>query len=263
MINLLETLDKIMEVVLKTGQMQKDNIGRKELRIDKKTSNADLSTEIDKKSEEMIIEFITSYYPSHGILSEESGLTTSYSDYIWVIDPLDGTTNYAQGLPIFVISVALQHKGETVLSVVYAPMLEQLFTAIKGQGAYLNGQQLSVSNKTELSECVLATGFPYDIATNPINNINYFYRFQVEARGVRCFESAVYNIACVAAGKFDGFWELNLCPWDVAAASLIVEEAGGKIIHFRNDRNVSIIAGNEIISQKIHEQIKKVDTEEC
>lgn len=259
MINILDVLEKTKQIVIEIGQMQKDNIGRKELKIDKKMINTDLVTEIDKKSEQMIIEFINNHYPSHSILAEESGLTSTDLDYTWVIDSLDGTTNYAHGLPIFVISVALQYRGETVLGVVYAPVIDQLFTAVKGQGAYLNAHRLSVSTKTELGECLLSTGFPYDIASNPINNIDYFCKFLFEARGIRCFEAAAYNIACVAAGKFDGFWELNLCPWDVAAAALLVEEAGGKIIHFRNDRKISIIVGNEIISNKIHEQIKRLD----
>jgi len=181
------------------------------------------------------------------------------SDYVWIIDPFDGTTNYAQGLPVFSVSIALQYKGETVLGVVYAPVIGQLFTAIKGHGAYLNGERLQVSAKTDLPHCVLATGFPYDIADNPANNVKYFSEIVLKARAVRRMGSAAYDLACVAAGKFDGYWELKLSPWDVAAAVLMVQEAGGTVIPFRNDRGISIIAGNATICQKIYDEIKSID----
>ncbi|MBP2629201.1 MAG: histidinol-phosphatase [Firmicutes bacterium] len=259
MIDLLETMEKVKQIALEIGRMQKENIDRNDLKIEKKSTNIDLVTEIDKQSEQEIIGFIKSNYPSHGILAEESGLDRADSEYLWVIDPLDGTGNYAQGLPIFAVSIALQYQGETVLGVVYAPIPNQMFTAIKGQGAYLNGERLYVSEKTELIECVLATGFPYDIAHNQANNINYFSEIVLQARAIRRMGAAAYDLACVAAGKFDGYWELNLSPWDAAAAVLMVEEAGGIIIDFRTDRKISIIAGNEIICRKIYAEIKRID----
>lgn len=259
MIDLWEALERTKQIALATGRMQKENLGRKDLKIDKKSTNIDLVTEIDKKSEQAIIEFINRYYPSHAILAEESGLAANDSEYLWVIDPLDGTGNYAHGLPIFAVSIALQYKGKTVLGVVYMPVLDQLFTAIKGQGAYLNGEKMTVSAKTDLIDCFLATGFPYDIAENPANNITYFSEIVLKARAVRRMGAAAYDLACVAAGKFDGYWEMSLSLWDVAAAALMVEEAGGKIMHFRDDRGISIIAGNEIISRKIYEEIKRID----
>lgn len=259
MIDLLEIMEKVKQIALEVGRMQKENIGRNDLKIEKKSTNIDLVTEIDKQSEQAIIAFIKSNYPSHSILAEESGLDRADSEYLWVIDPLDGTGNYAQGLPIFAVSIALQYQGETVLGVVYAPILNQMFTAIKRQGAYLNGERLYISDKKELIECVLATGFPYDIANNPVNNINYFSEIVLQARAIRRMGSAAYDLACVAAGKFDGFWELNLLPWDVAAAVLMVEEAGGIIIDFRTDRKISIIAGNEIICRKLYAEIKRID----
>jgi len=146
-----------------------------------------------------------------------------------------------------------------VLGVVYCPVVGQLFTAIRGQGAYLNSQRLQVSAKQELIESVLATGFPYDIAENPANNITYFNRIVLKARAVRRIGSAAYDLACVAAGKFDGYWELKLSPWDVAAAMLMVEEAGGRIVHFRKDRGIAIIAGNEVICEKIRREIEQSD----
>lgn len=259
MIDLLETMEKVKQIALETGRMQRENITRKNLAIHTKSTNIDLVTEIDEQSEQLIIAFIKQYYPAHGILAEESGLTATDSDYLWVIDPLDGTGNYAQGLPIFAISIALQYQGETVLGLVYAPIIGQLFTAIKGHGAYLNGERIFVSIKTKLIECVLATGFPNDIAQNPVNNIAYFSRIALQVRAIRRMGAAAYDLACVAAGKFDGYWELNLAPWDVAAAILMVEEAGGKIIHFRKDRGISIIAGSERICRSIYGEIKKID----
>ncbi|MDR3559844.1 MAG: inositol monophosphatase family protein [Negativicutes bacterium] len=260
MIDLVETLARVKEIVFSVGKMQKENLGRSNLKIEAKSSSIDLVTEIDKKSEEAIVDFIRRHYPSHAILAEESGRTADVSEYLWIIDPIDGTTNYAQGLPIFAISVALQYREETVLGVVYCPVTEQLFTAIRGQGAYLNGEKIHVSGKQKLIDCVLATGFPYDIAQNPANNIDYFSAIVLKARAVRRIGSAAYDVCCVAAGKFDGYWELKVSLWDVAAAMLMVEEAGGQIIHFRQDRGISIIAGSATICEMVHREIKIVDT---
>jgi len=259
MIDLANVLEKVKELALAVGKMQQENLDKTRLEVSTKSSSIDLVTEIDRKSEEIIIKFIQERYPSHAILAEESGRHSGDSDYLWIIDPLDGTTNYAQGLPIFCVSIALQYREETVLGVVYCPVVGQLFTAIRGQGAYLNSQRLQVSAKQELIESVLATGFPYDIAENPANNITYFNRIVLKARAVRRIGSAAYDLACVAAGKFDGYWELKLSPWDVAAAMLMVEEAGGRIVHFRKDRGIAIIAGNEVICEKIRREIEQSD----
>jgi len=259
MIELQEVKERIEQVVTAVGLLQQQNLGRSDLKIDRKSSSIDLVTEVDKQSERLLIDFVQGYYPSHAILAEESGTLGGPSDYLWVIDPLDGTTNYAQGLPIFSISVALQYKGETMVGVVYAPVVGQMFTAIRGQGAWLNGERLRVSAKTNLLECVLATGFPYDAATQAINNLTYFNALLVKARAIRRFGSAAYDLACTAAGRFDGYWEMKLSPWDVAAGLLLVEEAGGQVIHFREDRGVSVIAGNQAIAQKIQAELLQVD----
>ncbi len=258
-IDLSETLKKVKEIAFEVGTLQLKNLGRKNLGINTKSTGIDLVTEIDKQSEARIVQFIREQYPEHAILAEESGLMQTGSDYTWVVDPLDGTTNYAQGLPIFAVSIALQCTGETVLGVVYAPAVGQMFTAVRQQGAYLNGERLEVSGKTELIESVLATGFPYDIAEHEANNLTYFNEIILKARAVRRMGAAAYDLACVAAGKFDGYWELNLSTWDAAAGILLVQEAGGKVIHFREDRKVSIIAGNEVICQKIWDEIRKAD----
>ena len=261
MINLLQVMENVKEIALETGRLQRENLGRKDLQIATKTTLSDMVTEIDKKSEQLIVAFLTKHYPDHSILAEESGLTDKASDFLWIIDPLDGTGNYIQGLPIFAISIALQHRGETLLGVVYAPVTDQLFTAIRGQGAYLNGKRIFVSVKTELIDSVLATGFPCDIAENPVNNIAYFSKIVLKTRAIRRMGAAAYDLACVAAGQFDGYWELNLSTWDVAAGCLIVEEANGRIIHFRTDRGISLIAGNNSICQCIYENIKRIDEE--
>lgn len=261
MLNLLDVMQKVKKLAFEVGQVQKQHLGRKNLEVHTKSTGIDLVTEIDKKSEEMIIDFITTNFPDHAILAEESGRSEQTSDYLWVVDPLDGTTNYAQGLPIFAVSIALQYREETVLGVVYLAALEQMFTAIKGQGAYLNGEKLQVSDKVDLIDCVLATGFPYDIAETHLNNINYFSDLILKTRAVRRFGAAAYDVACVAAGKFDGYWEMRLQPWDVAAAMLMVQEAGGKVIHFRKDRGISIIAANPALADKIHQELKSIDSQ--
>ena len=252
-------LAEVKELAQNVGQLQKLNFGRKDLEINTKSSGIDLVTEIDKKSEKIILAYIKKRFPSHAVLAEESGLMTTDSDYLWIVDPLDGTTNYAQGLPIFAVSIALRYQKEIILGVVYTPMTDELFTAVRGQGAYLNGQKIAVSTKHELLQSTLATGFPYDIADNPLNNVDYFSSLLLQTRAIRRMGSAAYDLACVAAGRFDGFWEMNLSPWDVSAAMLMVKEAGGQIIPFRDDRGISIIAGNSVICQKIHQEIQNVD----
>jgi myo-inositol-1(or 4)-monophosphatase len=259
MLDLFATLEQVKQVAVATGRLQQENLGRQRLAVTAKSSAIDLVTEIDKRSEQAIIACIRQHFPGHAILAEESGRTAGQSEYLWVIDPLDGTTNYAQGLPIFAVSIALQHRGQTVLGVVFAPEVDQLFTAVKGHGAQLNGTAIAVSTKQELIDSVLATGFPYDIATNPANNLDYFNSLVLKARAVRRMGAAAYDLACVAAGKFDGYWELNLSPWDVAAACLMVEEAGGTVRPFRQDRGISIIAGNAAICDKIAREIQAVD----
>jgi myo-inositol-1(or 4)-monophosphatase len=168
-----EALDICKKAALAAGEIQKENFGRKNLLTETKSSEIDLVTEIDKKSEELIIGMIKEKYPEHGFIAEETGVSGK-ADYMWVIDPLDGTTNYSQGLPIFAVSIALQYLGETKLGVVYLPMTDQLFEAVTGEGAYINGERIEVSDKDSLASSVLATGFPYDVHTHKDNNVKYF-----------------------------------------------------------------------------------------
>ncbi|HXF99195.1 MAG TPA: inositol monophosphatase family protein, partial [Bacteroidota bacterium] len=216
----------------------------------KQGEERNLVSEIDKGSEERIIGIIRRHYPNHAILAEESGASTSSSDYKWVIDPLDGTTNFLHGVPIFCVTIAVEYKGEIVAGVVYDPNLDELFTAEKGSGAYLNGRRLSVSTTSRLIESLLVTGFPYDIARNPQNAIGHFVNFLIEARGIRRLGSAALDLSYVAAGRFDGFWEVNLNPWDMAAGMLFVREAGGRVTDFAGEE--STIYKNQVLASNGH-----------
>lgn len=249
-------LEDVRDWVRTVGKIQRENLGKENLYIETKSSEVDLVTEVDKLSEKFFLQAIGKKYPEHSILSEEAGEKGNPgSDYRWIIDPLDGTTNFAQGLPIFAISVALQYRKETVLGVIYVPMLDLLFEAIKGKKAFVNGKQISVGAKDRMRECLLSTGFPYDQSKHPDNNINYFTHFVPLARGIRRLGSAAYDLANVAAGILDGHWELNLSIWDVAAGILLVEEAGGKVILLEEKRGVSFIAGNKAIAEMIHREL--------
>ena len=259
MVSLEKAMEALQGVAREVGAMQLENLGRRDLVMDRKSSSIDLVTEIDRRSDDIIVGFLRQEYPDHAILAEESGESGQESDYRWVIDPLDGTTNYAQGLPIFDVSIALEYRRKAVLGIVYEPVTNEMFTAIRGYGAYRNGIRIQVGDKTELIDCVLATGFPYDIATHPVNNMDYFSAMATKTRAIRRMGAAAYDLACVASGGFDGFWEMCLSPWDAAAAMLVVEEAGGVVWPFRNDRKISIVAGNERISRQIMTVLREVD----
>lgn len=189
-------------------------------------------TDVDLASERLIREAIASHYPRHQVLGEEGGLADSSSDYRWVVDPLDGTTNFAHGFPIFAVSIALEYKSQTMLGVVYDPMRDELFAAERGAGATLNRRPIHVSKTAELSSSLLSTGFPYDIRTSSMNNLDHWKNFAMNAQALRRIGSAALDLCYVACGRFDGFWELNLGAWDSAAGALIVEEAGGLVTDF-------------------------------
>lgn len=218
-----------------------------ELDIQSKLNDSDVVTAADKAAEKVLIDHIKASYPDHSILSEESGEEAHCGEYRWVIDPLDGTTNFSQGLPLFSVSIGIEHNGETVVGVVFAPYLNELFHAVKGQGAWLNGEPIKVSGKTRLDRSVVATGFPVDKDTNPDNNLDNVARVMPRVRGLRRLGSAAIDLCYVAAGFLDGYWELNLHAWDASAGLLILEEAGGSCTHFRADRNISVLAGTPAI----------------
>lgn len=220
-----------------------------------KSNLSDVVTRADKESEALILGRIAASFPGHSVLSEESGTHTGTADYRWVVDPLDGTNNYSQGLPVFTVSIGLQYKGETIVGVVYAPYLDELYTAVRGEGAFSDGKRLHVSEKRDLNISVLGTGFPYDKGTNPANNIDNLAAILPRLRGMRRMGSAAYDLSCVASGFLDGFWELNLSLWDICAGALIVEEAGGVVRSFREDRGISIIAANPVMADRIAELV--------
>lgn len=218
-----------------------------ELDIKSKLNDSDVVTAADKAAEKLLIDHIRSAYPGHSILSEESGEELHESDYRWVIDPLDGTTNFSQGLPLFSVSIGIEHNGETVVGVVFAPYMNELFHAVRGEGAWLNGERVRVSGKLSLDQSVVATGFPVDKDSNPDNNLDNVARIMPRVRGLRRLGSAAIDLCYVAAGFLDGYWELNLHEWDASAGLLILEEAGGSYTHFRTDRNISVLAATPAI----------------
>ncbi|WP_289857168.1 inositol monophosphatase family protein [uncultured Muribaculum sp.] len=237
------------------GAVQLGHFRQGNLDIRTKATEADVVTIADRESERLIIDGIHAAYPGHAILSEESGEEAgSGSGWRWIIDPLDGTTNYSQGLPLFSVSIALEHDGQVVTGVVYAPYTDELFHAVRGEGAFLNGRPISVAGKERLAECVVSTGFPVDKHQTADNNLDNVSRIMPQVRGLRRLGSAAIDICYVAAGFLDGYWELNLHRWDVAAAELILAEAGGVSSRFRPDRGEAVVAG----SPKIHDSLKSL-----
>ena len=198
-------------------------------RITYKGSPTNLVTEMDARVEELIVGRLAAAFPDDAVLAEERGASAGRSGRRWIIDPLDGTTNYAHGFPAFGVSIALQSAARVELGVIYDPNLDELFVAERGRGTTVNDQALAVSTTATLDESLLATGFPYNIREGGDNNLKEYAAFSVRARAVRRMGSAVLYLAWLATGRLDGYWELRLGPWDVAAGSLMVEEAGGRI----------------------------------
>ena len=231
------------------GTFQKERLwSEHEIRFKGET---DLVTEVDRQCEEMIVAMIRQSWPEHDFLAEENDYARGDSRYRWIIDPLDGTTNYAHGFPWFCVSIALQVNGVIRLGVIYHPMMDELFTAVGGEGAYLNGKPLHVSRREPLKSCLVATGFPYDRTWDNENNFKHFFHFQMAARAVRRAGAAALDLAYVAAGRLDGYWECKLKPWDVAAGQLLVTEAGGRVTNHGGESysvyDHRIVASNGLI----------------
>ena len=222
-----------------------------DLDVAAKLNDSDIVTIADKECEAIIRGLILDRYPDHSILSEESEPVDGSSPFRWVIDPIDGTTNFATGIPFWAISIGLEVDGVTRYAVVYAPALNEMFIAERGKGAFLNGRPIHVSEESKLSRCVLATGFPVDRATNPDNNLLPFETLLPQIRDMRRLGAASVDMCYVAAGFLQGYWELNLHEWDVNAASLIVEEAGGLCTRFRNDHNICLLAAPPAIHDRL------------
>ncbi len=221
---------------------------------------SDLVTAADRRSEAMIVERLQRHFPEHGIVAEEGGGHSAPSEYCWYVDPLDGTTNFAHGFPVFCVTLGLACRGEVIAGVVYDPTRDDLYTAERGGGAYLNGRRLQVSRTEKLSECLVATGFP-PFATNHDLNIKFYFRFTELSHGIRRCGSAALDLCSVAAGRFDGFWELKLNPWDKAAGSLLVTEAGGHMSDIQGQP--FDLLGDDVFASNglIHDQMLEVFAE--
>ncbi len=252
-------INKVIQIAKEAGEITREGFGKNFL-VETKGSLTNLVTEYDKKSEEAIINFIRKEYPTHSILAEESGKQEHSSEFVWVIDPIDGTTNYAHGLPIFSVSIGVQKNNETIYGVVYDVMRDTIYTSEIGSGAFSNGRKLNVSTNNDLRKSVLVTGFPYDISENPDKAIERFNAFLKSSRAVRRLGSAAIDMCYVAEGVFDGFWEVALHPWDMAAGKLIIEEAGGLVTDFNGNKidiySKQILATNNHVHTKMIEMLK-------
>lgn len=235
-----------IEAAREAGKFLRYSVGRVKTIETKQGEERNFVSEIDRGSEERIITTIRRHFPSHGILAEEGGASNPDAEYRWIIDPLDGTTNFLHGLPVFCVTIGIEHRGEIIAGVVYDPNLDILYTAEKGGGAFMNGRRMKVSATGELINSLLMTGFPYDVARNPDHAVEHFVSFLMEASGIRRFGSAALDLCYVAAGRLDGFWEVNLHAWDMAAGVLLVTEAGGKVSDF--DGGPLSIYGRKIIA---------------
>ena len=254
-------LDIAIQAAREAGQFLKDSVGKVKNIEMKKGEERNLVSEIDKGSEAKIIGIIKGHFPGHGILAEESGGSALTEEYRWIIDPLDGTTNFLHGVPIFCVTIAVEHRGTVIAGVTYDPNLDELYTAEKGSGAYLNGGKLKVSRATEMITSLFVTGFPYDIENNPDHPAEHFVNFLEVTRGLRRLGSAALDLAYVASGRFDGFWEVALNPWDMAAGVLFVNEAGGQTTDFLgnplNIYNKQILATNGSVHQAALEILRR------
>jgi myo-inositol-1(or 4)-monophosphatase len=221
-------------------------------------------TEVDRLCEQAIVKMILDVFPEHDILTEESPFEGKGSPWRWIIDPIDGTTNYFHGFPCFCVSIGLEVEGEVNLGVVYIPPLQELFHAERGKGAFLNSERITVSRIDRLDRSLLCTGFPYDVHEHVDFYLRYFRQFMVKSFGIRRPGSAAIDLSYLAAGRFDGFWEFKLHAWDVAAASLLITEAGGKVTDFQgrpfNIYSKEILASNGLVHQEMFQAIREIDT---
>jgi myo-inositol-1(or 4)-monophosphatase len=220
----------------------------------------DLVTEVDRESEAFLVGEVQRRFPGHHILAEESGDIAGHAEHSWLIDPLDGTVNYAHGVPVFSVSIAYAHHGQVKLGAVYDPMRDELFSAARGHGAQLNGRRLAIAQAQELKKSLLVTGFPYDAWNSPRDNFANFVKFAKLTQGVRRLGSAALDLCYVAAGRFDGFWELALNPWDVAAGGLVAEEAGAKVTNVDGGPDYinppqSVLAANPVLHEKMYREL--------
>jgi len=238
------------------GQLQRD--GLKRARQIEFKGSINLVTDVDKACEKEIVDLLQGKFPHHDILAEEGSGRRKDSEYKWIIDPLDGTTNYAHGYKLFCISIALEYRGEIIVGAVYEPNRDEMFLAEQRNGARLNGEKIQVSEVADLNHAMLATGFAYNVRETKNNNLDHFQKFLMKAQAIRRDGVAAIDLCYIADGRYDGFWELNLFPWDVAAGLLMIQEAGGRVTDFRG-RPFDIYAKEILASNgKFHDAMVEV-----
>ena len=252
-----QILELAITIAREAGSLQRDRFAEPR-QIETKSSAIDLVTDVDRACDQLVLESITSQRPDDAILIEETGAHEGHSGLRWIVDPLDGTTNYAHGFPHFAVSIAVEREGVRELGVIYDPMKDELFSARRGGGAFLNGKPIAVSQVKQLERALLATGFAYDVHQAKLDNLEYFARFIKRAQAVRRAGSAALDLAYVACGRFDGFWELELHPWDVAAGLLLVDEAGGRSSDLEGGPVPA--SGNRLVASngQLHESLLEV-----
>ncbi|MFO8055849.1 MAG: inositol monophosphatase family protein [bacterium] len=254
-------LDAAIDAARIAGRIQMEGLGRKH-EISLKEA-AELVTEVDLRCEKAVMESIRDQYPDHTFLAEEGGEKNPGSDHIWFIDPLDGTTNYAHGYPRFCVSIALSIKGSVVAGVVYSAVNDEMFTAIRGEGAFLNGEAVRVSETGEVENSLICTGFSYDKQKRMEDELGAFTRVLPLARAIRRDGCAALDLCYVACGRYDGYWELSLNPWDVAAGILLIEEAGGKVTDLKGEKpdlgGKKFLGTNKFIHARMLELLSRKD----
>ncbi|MCW8849714.1 MAG: inositol monophosphatase [Melioribacteraceae bacterium] len=250
-------INNVINIAKEAGEIIREGFSNS-ISIEYKTDVSNLVTNIDKAAEKIITDYIQKQYPLHSIRAEESGNNKKSSEYTWVIDPIDGTTNFAHKLPLFSVSIGIQKNGETIIGVIYDVMRDAIYSAEKGSGAYQNDKKINVNDNSDLAKSLLVTGFAYDREDEYIEAIRIFGVFLNKARAVRRLGSAAIDFCYVAAGVFDGFWEANLSPWDVCAGLLLVEEAGGKTSDFDGNK-IKIYSDSFLATNgKVHDDMLKV-----
>ena len=247
------SIDFLIRLSKEAGEILKDGFG-KEHQISYK-GPINLVTEIDRQSEDLLVGRIRGEFPKHSIVAEESGFLDGQQEHRWFIDPVDGTSNYAKGFPIFCVSIGYAYQGKMCLAAVYDPLRDESFYAERGQGAWLNGERIHVTSTNRLIDSMLVTGFPYDMAQKE-NNLSHFVRLAHEVQTIRRLGSAVLDQAYVAAGRLDGYWEIGISAWDIAAGTLLIEEAGGLVTTIKGEKDYfkppfDIIAANPDLHPKL------------
>jgi myo-inositol-1(or 4)-monophosphatase len=257
--NVTSELSAALSAAKEAGEMLRKGFGwQHSIRY---KGEVDLVTEVDEQAEQVIRESLLGAFPAYGMLAEEGGALEGEKDARWIVDPLDGTTNYAHGLPIFCVSIALESSGEVVLGLVHDPIREETYVAERGGGATLNDEPIRVSDTGELIQALIATGFPYDRPKMP-EALEHFGRFAAITRGMRRLGSTALDLCYVAAGRLDGYYERGIWAWDLAAGSLILEEAGGKVTDYRG--SILNLEGREIVASNgaLHGAMTKLTGED-